>query len=114
MKTSAVAPTDLWWQFREVPLFQTVRIGNQKEQIGFEHIVSSRFQPFMERSYNQDTFYGGSFNGFTPGIQFFRNYGENENGVISGGFFKPTNNVFAYGVGNGDFSVVASNQVAVV
>lgn len=107
VESSAVAPTDLWWQFREVPLLETVRVGNQKEQIGFEHIVSSRFLPFMERSYNHDTFYGGNFNGFTPGIQFFRNYGRDENGVLSGGLFKPVNNVFGYGIGNGDYSVVA-------
>ncbi len=66
LETATVAPTDLWWQWREVPVFDMVRIGNQKEQIGFEHIVSSRFLPFMERSYNQDVFYGGTFNGFTP------------------------------------------------
>ncbi len=105
-ETSAVAPTDLWWQFREVPLFGQVRIGNQKEQIGFEHIVSSRYLPFMERSFNQDTFYGGSFNGFNPGIQFFRNYGD-EKGVISGGLFRPVNNVFASSIGDGDYSIVA-------
>lgn len=71
-ESSVVAPTDLWWQIREVPFFDTIRIGNQKEQIGFEHIVSSRYLPFMERSFNQDTFYGGTYNGFTPGIQFFK------------------------------------------
>ncbi len=104
-ETATVAPTDLWWQWREVPWFNMVRVGNQKEQIGFEHIVSSRHLPFMERSYNQDAFYGGTFNGFTPGIQFFRNYGD-EAGVLSGGLFKPTNTVYAYGIGNGDYSVV--------
>ena len=60
------ALTDLWLQFSHMPI-GNLRIGNQKEAIGFEHIVSSRFLPFMERSYNQDTFYGGSFNGFSPG-----------------------------------------------
>lgn len=103
---TVTAPTDLWWQFREVPWFGQVRIGNQKEQIGFEHIVSSRFLPFMERSYNQDTFYGGTYNGFTPGIQFFRNYGQDDMGVLSGGLFKPANNVFGNGIGDGDYSVV--------
>lgn len=105
-ETATVAPTDLWWQWREVPFFHTVRVGNQKEQIGFEHIVSSRHLPFMERSYNQDTFYGGNFNGFTPGIQFTRNYGD-ESGVISAGLFRPTNNVYGYSIGNGDYSVTA-------
>ncbi len=101
------APTDLWVQTKELPIFGIVRLGNQKEQIGFEHIVSSRFQPLMERSFNQDTFYGGTFNGFSPGLQFFRNYGNNEDGVISGGIFKPVNNVFGYSVGDSDYSVIA-------
>ncbi len=35
-----------------------IRVGNQKEPVGFERLVSSRFLPFMERSYNQDVFYG--------------------------------------------------------
>lgn len=105
-ESAVTAPTDLWVQTKEVPIFGTIRLGNQKEQIGFEHIVSSRFQPFMERSYNQDTFYGGTFNGFSPGIQFFRNYGSDNQGVLSGGLFKPVNSVFAYSVGDHDFSVV--------
>lgn len=105
-EASVVAPTDLWWQIREVPFFDTIRIGNQKEQIGFEHIVSSRYLPFMERSFNQDTFYGGTYNGFNPGIQFFKPYGANENGVFSMGLFKPVNSVFGYGIGDGDYSVV--------
>ncbi len=98
--------TDFWWQVREVPLFGTVRIGQQKEAIGFEHLVSSRFLPFMERSFNQDAFYGGVFNGFTPGIQFTRNLGEEERNLIQMGVFKPVNNVFGFSTGTGDYSVV--------
>ena len=56
---AVTAPTDLWVIFNEMPC-GNVRVGNQKPAIGFEHLVSSRFQPFMERSYNQDTFYGGT------------------------------------------------------
>ena len=105
LETTVTAPTDLWWQLREVPFFGSIRIGNQKEQVGFEHIVSSRFQPFMERSYNQDTFYGGTYNGFSPGIQFLRNYGANDDGCLAGGLFKPLNNAFGYGIGDGDYAV---------
>lgn len=102
---AVTALTDFWWQFNEVPRFGSIRIGQQKEPIGFEHIVSSRFLPFMERSYNQDTFYGGTFNGFNPGIQMFRNYGADENGVIQLGLFKPANNVYGFNTGDGDYSV---------
>ncbi|MGE0755480.1 MAG: OprO/OprP family phosphate-selective porin, partial [Pirellulaceae bacterium] len=98
------ALTDAWWTIKELPLIGNLRIGNQKEQIGFEHIVSSRFQPFIERSYNQDAFYGGAFNGFTPGIQAF-NWAEDEMGVWALGLFKPTDNVFAYNANDGDYAV---------
>ena len=96
--------TDVWWQLKDVPVVGNIRIGNQKEAIGFEHLVSSRFLPFMERSYNQDTFYGGSFNGFTPGIAIFDSYGE-DTGSWNIGVYKPTSNVFAYNAHTGDYAV---------
>ena len=98
------APTDLWWAFKEVPGLGTVKIGNQKEAIGFEHIVSSRFLPFMERSYNQDTFYGGAFNGFNPGITASGTYGVDDIGTYNVGIFKPANNIFGFNTGDGDYS----------
>jgi phosphate-selective porin OprO and OprP len=99
------APTDLWWQIKKVPGVGNIRFGNQKEQIGFEHIVSSRFLPLMERSFNQDTFYGNLYNGFQPGITIFDNYGSQQNGVWNVGVFKPTNNVFSSANGDGDYAV---------
>jgi phosphate-selective porin OprO and OprP len=101
---SVTAITDLWWTFTEVPVLGNIRIGNQKEAIGFEHLVSSRFLPFMERSFNQDTFYGGAFNGFTPGISAFDNYA-GERGMWQIGLYKPTDNVFAYSRETGDYAV---------
>lgn len=100
------AITDMWWTCREVPWFGNVRIGNQKPPIGFEHLVSSRFLPFMERSYNQDAFYGGLYNGFQPGVQCFDNYGDDNSGLWQAGVFKPTDNVFASAVYDGDYSFV--------
>jgi phosphate-selective porin OprO/OprP len=104
---TVTGPTDLWWTFREVPWVGNVRIGNQKPAIGFEHIVSSRFLPFMERSYNQDTFYGGSSNGFVPGISFFDNWGASDLGTWNLGVFKPVNGVFGSALGDDDFAVVS-------
>ena len=100
----ATAFTDAWWAFKEVPVVGNIKIGNHKEAIGFEHLVSSRWQPFMERSYNQDAFYGGSFNGFLPGISIYDSYDE-EMGTWNLGLFKPTDNVFAVNANNGDYSV---------
>lgn len=96
--------TDAWWQLKEIPFFGNIRIGNQKEAIGFEHLVSSRFLPFMERSYNQDAFYGGSFNGFTPGISAFDKFAE-DTATWNIGLYKPVNNVFAVNAWDGDWAV---------
>ena len=45
--TSLVAPTDLWWTFTKLPVVGNMRVGDQKEPIGFEHLTSSRFLNFM-------------------------------------------------------------------
>ena len=93
--------------FNEVP-WATLRVGNQKPAIGFEHLVSSRFLPFMERSYNQDSFYGGVYNGFLPGMAHVRRSGEDDYGTWNIGLFKPTDNVFAgSSAHDGDFFTVA-------
>ena len=103
---AVTAPTDLWVIFNDMPIGD-VRVGNQKPAIGFEHLVSSRFQPFMERSYNQDTFYGGGYNGFWPGVSVFETYGDDDDGTWNIGFFKPTDNVFAASAHEGDYATVA-------
>lgn len=97
------APTDLWVTFREIPIVGNIRVGNVKEPIGLEHLHSSRYLDFMERSYNQDLFYGPFNNGFTPGILFYDNWSE-EHGTWSTGFFKNTTNAFAYGLGDGEYA----------
>ncbi len=104
---AVTAPTDLWLQFKHLPVVGNCRIGNHKEAIGFEHLVSSRFQPFMERSFNQDSFYGGAFNGFSPGISIFDTLGEEEMGTWNIGIFKPCSSVFAFNNNDGDYAVTA-------
>lgn len=96
--------TDLWWTFTKLPGIGNIRVGNHKEPIGFEHLVSSRYLPFIERSYNQDSFYGMFNNGFTPGISAFNNYAD-DYGFWQIGIFKPTDNVFAYSNNTGDYAV---------
>ena len=61
--------TDMWLQVRELPILGTVRVGNQKDPYGFEHLTSSRWLNFMERSFSQDAFEGPFNGGFVPGIQ---------------------------------------------
>jgi phosphate-selective porin OprO/OprP len=102
--TNVTALTDVWWTFKEVPAFGNVRIGNQKEPIGLEHLTSSRYLDFMERSFNQDLFTGPFNNGFTPGIAMSRTFLE-ERASANVGLYKNTNNAFAYGVGDGEYAV---------
>ncbi len=104
LDTAVTAPTDAWWTFTKLPVVGNIRVGNQKEAIGFEHLVSSRYLPFMERSYNQDTFYGGSFNGFTPGVSVFNSAME-DRATWNIGFYKPATNVFSYNNNDGDYAV---------
>ncbi|HRA87483.1 MAG TPA: porin, partial [Planctomycetaceae bacterium] len=98
------APTDLWVNFREVPLVGNIRVGNVKEPMGLEHLTSSRYLDFMERSFNQDVFYGAFNNGFTPGIMCFDNWSDDDRGTWATGFFKNTTNAFAYGIGDGEYA----------
>lgn len=95
------APTDLWLQFKEIPGIGTLRVGNTKEPIGFEHAASSRFLNFMERSYLQDLFAGPFNNGFSPGVMIFNNWAEQRGTWWLGGF-KNGGNIFGYDVGNGE------------
>jgi len=94
------AVTDLWLQVRELPILGTLRVGNQKDPFGYEHLTSSRWLNFMERSYNQDAFEGPFNNGFLPGIQILNN---NEAGDFAWqvGQFKNTSNPFGFSNSSG-------------
>jgi len=94
------AVTDLWLQLREIPILGTVRIGNQKDPYGYEHLTSSRWLNFMERSFAQDAFEGPFNNGFAPGIQVLNS---NEEGDIGWqvGEFKNVANPFGFSNSSG-------------
>jgi phosphate-selective porin OprO and OprP len=97
-------PLDLWVTFRNIPYIGHIRIGNQKEPMGFERLSSSRFLNFMERSYNNDAFYAPYDNGFVPGISTFSTYAD-RNGTYALGVFKNVTNPYAYDVGGGNYKV---------
>jgi len=94
------AVTDLWMQVREIPILGTVRVGNQKDPYGYEHLTSSRWLNFMERSFSQDAFEGPFNNGFLPGIQVMNN---NEEGDVAWqvGEFKNTSSPFGFSNSSG-------------
>ena len=95
-------PLDLWVAFRNIPYFGHIRIGNQKEPIGFERLTSSAFLNFMERSFNQDAFYGPFDNGFIPGIMNYSTFADRR-GTYAVGVFKNVTNPWAYDVGGGNY-----------
>ena len=92
--------TDLWFQVRELPVLGTIRVGNQKDPYGFEHLTSSRWLNFMERSFAQDAFEGPFNGGFVPGIQIM-NMNEEENVAWQIGEFKNTTNPFGFSNSSG-------------
>ena len=65
------AMKDMWLQIRDLPVLGTLRIGNQKDPYGLEHVGDSRWLTFMERSFNQDAFEGPFNDGYLPGLQLF-------------------------------------------
>ena len=98
------APTDLWIQVNELPVVGHVRIGNQKPPISFEHLTSSRWLNFMERSFAFDAFIGGLDNGFRPGFAAYNNLADDRI-HWSVGVFKNNTTVFGYNVGDGEYDV---------
>lgn len=94
------AITDLWMQIREVPVLGIVRVGNQKDPYGYEHLTSSRWLNFMERSFSTDAFESPFNNGFSPGIQILNN---NEEGNLAWqiGEFKNVSNPFGFSNSSG-------------
>jgi phosphate-selective porin OprO/OprP len=92
--------TDLWMQIRELPYVGNLRAGYVKPLIGLEHLTSSRFLEFMERSYSFDAFTSSENNGFQPGIYFF-NWTEDLRATWALGFFKTSQSIFAWTVGRG-------------
>jgi phosphate-selective porin OprO/OprP len=95
-------PLDLWVTFRNIPYIGHIRIGNQKEAMGFERLTSSRFLNFMERSFNQDAFYAPYDNGFVPGISTFSTFADRR-GTYALGVYKNVTNPYAYDVGGGNY-----------
>lgn len=96
-------PTDLWGGFNYLPWIGTLRIGNMKPPIGFEHLTSSRWLDFLERSPLFDTYFNRN-NGFEPGIQIL-NWTEDERLTWHLGLFKSNNTIMGWNMGDGEYQV---------
>jgi phosphate-selective porin OprO/OprP len=97
-------PTDLWVQITQLPAIGTFRAGNMKPPISLEHLTSSRFLPFMERSLAFDAFVGGLDNGFKPGYMIF-NASEDDSLTWAVGVFKNNTHTFGWNTGDGEWDV---------
>jgi phosphate-selective porin OprO/OprP len=100
------APTDMWAQLTHIPIIGNLRFGSLKPAYSFEHMTSSRFLNFMERSLMFDAFVGGIDNGFQPGFFLF-NWTKNERATWQASITHNTTNVFGFNVGDGEFNYAA-------
>ncbi|MFM1902204.1 MAG: hypothetical protein RLZZ440_104 [Planctomycetota bacterium] len=99
------AMKDMWLQVRELPWLGTLRVGNQKDPYGLEHVGDSRWLTFMERSFSMDAFEGPFNDGYLPGIQIFDHA---RGGRIAWylGEFKNTANPFGFANSSGGSETV--------
>jgi len=96
-------PTDLWVGFRSNPAFGTLRIGNLKPPTSFEHLTSSRFLNFIERSYGFDMYVGGPDNGFTPGVLYMNNFADDRIHVAAS-FTRFNQTIYGFNTGDGEWA----------
>ncbi|HEX6984141.1 MAG TPA: porin, partial [Planctomycetaceae bacterium] len=94
--------TELWMNFKGLPYVGNLRAGNFKNPIGMEHLTSSRFLPFIERSFNQDVFYGPFNNGFVPGVMLWDQYAGGR-GLWATGVFRETKTPYGFGTDDGSY-----------
>lgn len=95
-------PTDLWATLTHIPVLGNFRVGNMKPPISLEHLTSSRWLDFMERSFGFDTYIGGTNNGFVPGMMLF-NWSADERFTWAVGIFKNNQTVLGWNVGGGEW-----------
>jgi phosphate-selective porin OprO and OprP len=101
--TNVPVPTDVWASWNYIPWIGTFRAGNMKPSIGLDHLTSSRYLDFLERSPGFDTYFNRN-NGFQPGLQIL-NWSQNELFTWQLGVFKMNNTIQGWNVGDGEYQV---------
>jgi len=100
-----IQPTTVFLVFKQLPVFDNIRVGNQQSWISLEHIESARYLDFMERAPIMDAFNGPNNNGYAPGISAYRMFFDERVGFQLGAY---KNNAydsgFTYNVGNTNYS----------
>lgn len=94
-------PTELWGSINFLPWLGTFRFGNQKNPIGLEHLISSRFLDFLERAPYFDTYFNRN-NGMQPGLQLI-NWTADERFTYQYGIYKNNQNIFGWNTGPGEY-----------
>ncbi|MFL5245205.1 MAG: OprO/OprP family phosphate-selective porin [Gemmataceae bacterium] len=89
---------NVWIAVNDLPLLGTVRTGWMKEPIGFEHLTSSRWLNFMERTPGV-----GTLNLRSPGI-LMQNASDDERVTWAAGVYHVQNDNFGFGVGDGQYA----------
>ena len=90
--------TELTLTETQVPFVGNIRVGNQREPMGLEHLISDLYTDFMERSYLRDVLWGPFNNGYTPGLTLF-NWTQDQRGTWGVGLYSNQADSFGYGIG---------------
>lgn len=97
------AATDMWGQWSHIPFLGNLRFGSVKPAYSFEHLTSSRFLDYLERSLMFDAFVGGLDNGFQPGFVLW-DYSENERLTWQLSYTRNVISIFGWNIGDGEFN----------
>ena len=100
----SVGLTDFYLTFKEVPVFENVRVGHIKQPIGLEHSTSSNDFYYMERSPGHDAFLQ-PFE-YVNGVMAFDSYWDDRmTAALSfARVGKNTVSSFAFGAGPGEYA----------
>ena len=95
--------TDVYARVTQLPVVGNFQIGNFTEPLGFENMTNVRYQDFLERSHNEDVFYGPFNYGYGPGMMLF-NWTQNERmtWALWGGVNQ--SNPYGYHIGDGQYA----------
>ena len=92
------ALTDLWVQWTHLPAIGNLRVGNQKEAMGLEHLEAPKDLSFLEPSYLFDMLWGPFNGGFNPGVAILNN-ADDQRVTWEIGVWGNNNNPFGYSIG---------------
>ncbi|MBM3997076.1 MAG: hypothetical protein FJ303_23435 [Planctomycetes bacterium] len=94
-------PTDVWAGINHIPYIGGLRIGSLKFPLGLDHLTSSRYLDFLERSAGFDTYYNRA-NGWEPGFMI-HNETENQRMTWQVAATRHMNGLFGYTIGGGEW-----------